>query len=86
LVSADSWPVEIVSKPRKRHCGWRPRRETRKPAMRILFGIGIAAVFAVAVWWAYPPQAKQYHPISMDPLGMMTTTFSCKKGCTVDRF
>jgi len=46
--------------------------------MRILFGTGIAAVFAVA--------AKQYHPISMDPLGMMTTTFSCKKGCTADRF
>jgi hypothetical protein len=54
--------------------------------MRILFGTGIAAVFAVAVWWTYPPQAKQYHPISMDPLGMMTTTFSCKKGCTADRF
>jgi hypothetical protein len=42
--------------------------------MRILFGTTIAVVFALAVWWTFPTQAKQYHPISMDPLGMMTTT------------
>jgi hypothetical protein len=43
--------------------------------MRILFGIPIAVVLLVGVWWTFPIQAKQqYHPISMDPLGMMTTT------------
>jgi hypothetical protein len=47
----------------------------RRPPMRILFGIPIAVVIAIGVWWTFPTQAKQqYHSISMDPVGMMATT------------
>ena len=43
--------------------------------MRILYGISIVAVLAVAVWWTFPTHAKQqYNSISMDPVAMMTTT------------
>ena len=43
--------------------------------MRILFGIPFAVVLAVGVWWTFPIQAKQqYDAISMDPVGMMSTT------------
>jgi len=42
--------------------------------MRILCGITIAVVLAVGAWWTFPTQAKQINSISMDPVGMMTTT------------
>jgi hypothetical protein len=43
--------------------------------MRILCGITIAVVLAVAVWWTFPTHAKQqFNSMSMNPVGMMTTT------------
>ena len=42
--------------------------------MRILCGTTIAVVLAVGTWWTFPTHAKQFNSISMDPVGMMTTT------------
>jgi hypothetical protein len=42
--------------------------------MRILCGTTIAVVLAVGAWWTIPTHAKQFNSISMDPVGMMTTT------------
>jgi len=50
-----------------------PKAKRRLP-MRILYGITIAVVLAVGAWWTFPTQAKQFNSISMDPVGMMTTT------------
>jgi len=43
--------------------------------MRILCGITIAVVLAVAVWWTFPTHAEQkFNSVSMNPVGMMKNT------------
>ena len=37
--------------------------------------VTIAVVLAVGAWWSFPSQAtQQFNSISMDPVGMMSTT------------
>ena len=43
--------------------------------MRILCGITIVVVLAVAVWWTFPTHAEQkFNSVSMNPVGMMKNT------------
>ena len=42
--------------------------------MRMLCGITVVATLVIGAWWSFSSQAKQINSISMDPVGMMSTT------------